>query len=232
MPAAAQMQPALILHVRPYRESSAIVQMLTQQQGRVAGVLRGYRSKKQGQVTVQPFSVGTVAYVGRSDLVTIQTFESHHFISLQGEALYAGFYVLELLMRLLQERQQEPGIFGYAMTVLEALEEGDPLEPALRRFELDVLQQLGYGIDFSVQGEPLEEGKVYGYTPQSGFASASESQLGATRGFEGCVLQQIARGDFSAVSTREAAKALLRVALTPLLGDKPLTSRKLFPRQR
>lgn len=232
MPAAAQMQPALILHVRPYRESSAIVQMLTQQQGRVAGVLRGYRSKKQGQVTVQPFSVGTVTYVGRSDLVTIQSFESHHFISLQGEALYAGFYVLELLMRLLQERQQETGIFGYAMTVLEALEEGDSLEPALRRFELDVLQQLGYGIDFSVQGQPLEEGKVYGYTPQSGFSQATQSQLGAARGFDGCALQQIARGDFSAASTREAAKALLRVALTPLLGDKPLTSRKLFPRQR
>jgi DNA repair protein RecO (recombination protein O) len=68
MPATAQMQPALVLHVRPYRETSAIVQMLTQGQGRLAGVLRGYRSKKQGQVSVQPFSVGTVTYSGRSDL--------------------------------------------------------------------------------------------------------------------------------------------------------------------
>ena len=62
MSATAQMEPALILHVRPYQESSAIVQMLTLGQGRMAGVLRGYRSKKQGQVALQPFSVGTVSW--------------------------------------------------------------------------------------------------------------------------------------------------------------------------
>ena len=124
---AAQIEPALILHVRPYRETSAIVQLFTQGQGRLAGVLRGYRSKKQGQLNVQPFSVGTVSWVGRSELVTIQKFESHHFIALQGEALYAGFYVLELLTRVLRERQQEPQLFQAAMQVLEALEEGDAL---------------------------------------------------------------------------------------------------------
>ena len=100
---AAQMELALILHVRPYRETSAIVQMFTRGQGRLAGVLRGHRGKKQGQSSIQPFNLGTVSWVGRSELVTIQKFESHHFIALQGEALYAGFYVLELLTRLLRE---------------------------------------------------------------------------------------------------------------------------------
>ena len=56
---AAQMEPALILHVRPYRETSAIVQMFTQGQGRIAGVLRGHRGKKQGQSSIQPFNSGT-----------------------------------------------------------------------------------------------------------------------------------------------------------------------------
>lgn len=232
MPATAQMQPALVLHVRPYRETSAIVQMLTQGQGRLAGVLRGYRSKKQGQVSVQPFSVGTVTYFGRSDLVTIQTFESHHFIGLQGAGLYAGFYVLELLTRLVQERQEDPQIFASTMRVLEALEENDPLQPALRCFELELLQQLGYGIDFSVDGQALEDNARYTFEAQTGFHTVVTEKSPGSRLFSGRELSQIASRDFAALATQDAAKALMRAALAPLLGGKPLTSRSMFQRQR
>ena len=230
MSAAAQMEPALILHVRPYQESSAIVQMLTLGQGRLAGVLRGYRSKKNGQVALQPFSVGTVSWVGRNDLVTIQKFESHHFIALQGDALYAGFYVLELLTRLLRERAQDPQIFAAAMRVLEALEEDDPLQPTLRTFELDLLQQLGYGVDFSVQGQPLDGSAQYYFEAQSGFHAVQDASRQRSRQYSGLVLNQIAARSFSAPETQDAAKALMRAALSPLLGDKPLTSRKMFQR--
>jgi|TARA_E500000178_G_scaffold6094_1_gene6189 DNA repair protein RecO (recombination protein O) len=226
---AAQMEPALILHVRPYRETSAIVQMFTQGQGRLAGVLRGYRSKKQGQRNIQPFSVGTVSWVGRSELVTIQKFESHHFVALQGEALYAGFYVLELLTRLLRERQQEPQLFHAAMQVLEALEEGDALQPALRLFELELLDQLGYGIDFSTAGEPLQANAFYRFEPQVGFHRVSADEESA-RALSGRLLQAIASRDFNDTATLDAAKALMRAAIEPLLGDKPLTSRKMFQR--
>ena len=230
MSAAAQMEPALILHVRPYQESSAIVQMLTLGQGRLAGVLRGYRSKKNGQVALQPFSVGTVSWVGRNDLVTIQKFESHHFIALQGDALYAGFYVLELLTRLLRERAQDPQIFAAAMRVLEALEEDDPLQPTLRTFELDLLQQLGYGVDFSAQGQPLDDSVRYYFEAQSGFHAVQDASRQRSRQYSGLVLNQIAARSFSAPETQDAAKALMRAALSPLLGDKPLTSRKMFQR--
>ena len=225
----AQMEPALILHVRPYRETSAIVQMFTQGQGRLAGVLRGYRSKRQGQRNIQPFSVGTVSWVGRSELVTIQKFESHHFVALQGEALYAGFYVLELLTRLLRERQQEPQLFHAAMQVLESLEEGDALQPALRLFELELLDQLGYGIDFSTAGEPLQANAFYRFEPQVGFHRVSADEESA-RALSGRLLQAIASRDFNDKATLDAAKALMRAAIEPLLGDKPLTSRKMFQR--
>ena len=226
---AAQLEPALILHVRPYRETSAIVQLFTQGQGRLAGVLRGYRSKKQGQLNVQPFSVGTGRWVGRSELVTIQKFESHHFIALQGEALYAGFYVLELLTRVLRERQQEPQLFQAAMQVLEALEEGDALQPALRLFELELLDQLGYGIDFSAAGEPLNASALYRFEPQVGFRRVS-GRDGSVRVVSGQSLLAIASRDFSDSATWDAAKGLMRAAIEPLLGDKPLTSRKMFQR--
>jgi DNA repair protein RecO (recombination protein O) len=198
----------------------------------LAGVLRGYRSKKQGQVSVQPFSVGTVTYFGRSDLVTIQTFESHHFIGLQGEGLYAGFYVLELLTRLVQERQEDPQIFASTMRVLEALEENDPLQPALRCFELELLQQLGYGIDFSVDGQALEDNARYTFEAQTGFHTVVTEKSPGSRLFSGRELSQIASRDFAALATQDAAKALMRTALAPLLGGKPLTSRSMFQRQR
>ena len=229
MPSAVQMEAALILHVRPYRESSAIVQMLTRGQGRLAGVLRGYRSKRQG-VAMQPFSVGTVAWAGRRELVTIQKFETQHFIALHGEALYAGFYVLELLTRLLRERQPEPQIFAAAMRVLEALEENDPLQPALRSFELTLLQQLGYAVDFTHAGQPLQASAVYRFEPHSGFRLAQKTASDGARQFSGQALLNIAAEDFAMPATQETAKHLMRAALAPLLGDKPLTSRKMFQR--
>ncbi len=226
---AAQMEMALILHVRPYRETSAIVQMFTHGQGRVTGVLRGYRGKKQGYSSIQPFNLGTMSWVGRRELVTIQKFESHHFIALQGEALYAGFYVLELLTRLLRERQQEPLVFRSAMRVLEALEENDPLQPALRRFELELLDQLGYGIDFSDAGKRLRDNAFYWFEPQEGFHLVNRD-TSSTRSVSGRVLQAIARQDFDDPVVLDAAKLLMRSAIEPLLGDKPLTSRKLYQR--
>ena len=168
--------------------------------------------------------------MGRSDLVTIQKFESHHFIALQGDALYAGFYVLELLTRLLRERAQDPQIFAAAMKVLEALEEDDPLQPTLRTFEFELLQQLGYGVDFSAQGQPLEDSVQYRFEAQSGFYAVQGPSSQGTRQYSGQVLKQIAAGSFSAPATQDAAKALVRVALAPLLGDKPLTSRRMFRR--
>ena len=232
MTGAAQMEPALILHVRPYQESSAIVQMMTRDQGRLAGVLRGYRRKNRGQVAVQPFSVGTVSWMGRSDLVTIQKFESHHFIALHGEALYAGFYVLELLTRLLRERQEEPRIFAAALQVLEALEENDPLQPALRTFELELLEQLGYGVEFTAAGAALRTDEVYRFEAQAGFRIIETGGRShpSTQQFSGAALVAIAERNFTALPTQEAAKRLARAALAPLLGDKPLTSRKMFQR--
>ena len=131
------------------------------------------------------------------------------------------------LTRLLRERQQEPLVFRSAMRVLEALEEDDPLQPALRRFELELLDQLGYGIDFSVDGEGLRDSAFYWFEPQVGFHLVN-LDTGSVRSVSGKVLQAIARRDFADSAVLDAAKLLMRSAIEPLLGDKPLTSRKLF----
>ena len=169
-------EPALVLHVRPYRESSSIVQFLTRGQGRVVGVMKGLKRDNPKRVALQAFSFGSVAFIPREGLVTVRDFDLSHFIALKGDGLYAGFYILELLSRLVPERQSEPLIFSAALKVLESLEEGDELEPSLRNFEMDLLHHLGFGLDFrrvaagSIDtAKAIEPLNLYSYRPNEGF---------------------------------------------------------------
>ena len=92
-----------------------------------------------------------------------------------------------------------------------------------------LLDQLGYGIDFSTAGEPLQSDAFYRFEPQVGFHQVSADEK-STRAVSGLLLHAIARRDFNDTATLEAAKVLMRAAIEPLLGDKPLTSRKMFQR--
>ena len=92
-----------------------------------------------------------------------------------------------------------------------------------------LLDQLGYGIDFSTAGEPLQANAFYRFEPRVGFHRVSADEESA-RALSGRLLQAIASRDFNDTATLDAAKALMRAAIEPLLGDKPLTSRKMFQR--
>ena len=237
---------AVVLHVRPYRESSSIVQFLTRGQGRVVGVMKGLKRDNPKRVALQAFSFGTVSYIPRDGLVTVRDFDLGHFVALKGDALYAGFYVLELLSRLVPERQSEPLIFAAALKVLEALEEADGLEPSLRNFEMDLLYHLGFGLDFrrvagaanNATGD-IEPTRIYSYRPNEGFVLVpgeypGESNLPRDLGqlLWGQEILAIAARDFNDLAVRRAAKKLLRDALAPILGDRPVTSRMMYPNSR
>ena len=239
-------EPALVLHVRPYRESSSIVQFLTRGQGRVVGVMKGLKRDNPKRVALQAFSFGSVAFIPREGLVTVRDFDLSHFIALKGDGLYAGCYILELLSRLVPERQSEPLIFSAALKVLESLEEGDELEPSLRNFEMDLLHHLGFGLDFrrvaagSIDtAKAIEPLNLYSYRPNEGFVLvpgeyAGESSLPRDLGqlLWGQEILAIAARDFNDLAVRRAAKKLLRDALAPILGGRPLTSRMMYPNSR
>ncbi|HCD27433.1 MAG TPA: DNA repair protein RecO [Gammaproteobacteria bacterium] len=230
-------EPALILHVRPYRETSAIVQCLTPSQGRLAGVMRGARPKSTKQtrgVKVQPFYFGEVTYFGNTNLATVSGFESIHFFQLQGVTLYSGFYLLELLTRLVPEREAEEGLFRDTLAALQQLEAGAEVEICLRRFELQLLEHLGYGVNFEFDaqsGELIDPGAHYGFVPALGFLENSVSAGSAgppVTTYAGATILAIAARDFADPTVRKAAKLLLRESLAEGLGPKPLTSRALF----
>ncbi len=218
-------QPAYVLHSRAYRESSALVDLLTPQ-GRLRAVLRGARGK--AGTLARPFIPIEVELRGRGELKNIGRLEAAGIPNLlMGEALYSGLYLNELLIRLLPAQDPYPAIFEhYALTVL-ALTQGRALEPLLRAFEWRLLDELGYGfaLDHDCHGQPVTAGSLYRLQVDSGLAPVEQFQPGV---FQGGDLLAMAKADWAAPGALSAAKRLMRQALAPHLGGRPLVSRELF----
>jgi DNA repair protein RecO (recombination protein O) len=230
------LQPAYLLHRRPYRESSQLLELLTAQYGRVGAVARGLRRRSRGGspgALLQPFSPLLVGLVGRGELKNLAGVETGGGLApLQGDALLSGLYVNELLVRLLHRDDPQPGIFASYAAVLAALAGGEPIEPALRRFECELLEALGYAFAFDRDargGRPVEAAGRYVFEPGVGLYAQPPGAGGST--FAGADLLRVATGDFGDSAGR-AAKGVLRSALGELLGERPLRSRQLFLRRR
>ncbi len=218
-------QPAFVLHSRAYRESSALVDFLTPQ-GRLRAVLRGARGK--AGTLARPFVALDAEFRGRSELKNVARLEATGFpMLIAGQALFSGLYLNELLIRLLPAEDPHPLLFDHYAMTLQALAEGRAIEPLLRSFEWRLLGELGYGfaLDSDVQGEPIAPEGLYRLQTEEGMVPVGQFQPGV---FQGKELLAMAEADWSAVGALAAAKRLMRQALAPHLGGKPLVSRELF----
>ena len=213
-------EPGIVLHTRPYRENSLLVTAFSLNHGRISLVAKGVRGGGRGRA-LQPFAQANMAWVGRSSLATLTAFdvvEQHWF---QGNTLASAFYVAELMVRLLGERESHPRLYVGLQWALENVER--QASSTLRSFEKLLLEELGYGLDFErdVDGRPIEELAYYALIVDRGFARAEE-------GYPGGVLRDIGREAFSRRVVRQTARGLFREALTHHLGPKPLLSRRLL----
>jgi len=226
------LQPAYILHTRPYRDTSLLIDFLTPDFGRVTAVARGVRKNKTPKrQLLNPFSRLLVCWQGKTDMKLLTSFESdNHFLSLTANHLYSGFYLNELLVRLLPEMDRHNGLYFAYEQSLDALQSKEDIEPLLREFEFRLLTELGYGLDFSTDARndcAIEAQGFYECHVQEGFFSAG-SDIPEQFLLKGEWLLAIAAGDYSDPATRLAAKHLSRRLLKPLLGSRPLNSRQLF----
>jgi len=225
-------ETAYVLHRRPYRETSLLVDLFARGAGRLRVVARGGR---RSRLAGQPFVPLVVAWSGRGDLKTLIRAEPavEGTPVPPGRALYLGLYVNELLMRLLPEWDPHPALYeGYGRLLRGLAGQGEP-EPLLRRFELQLLAELGYGfaLDRTADGVSLDADDCYGFMPGSGLIPASGARRGpGSTGFRGCHLLAMAADDYRDPDTRRCAKRLLRTALAEHLGERPLRSRELFRR--
>jgi DNA repair protein RecO (recombination protein O) len=213
-------QPGIVLHTRPYRESSLLLTLLTRDHGVVSLVGRGVRGGKRGRA-LQPFTLLRLGWSGRSSLGTLAGFETEEQFWFQGNTLASAFYLTELIIRLLEEREPHPRLFVGLRWALEHLESGPSF--VLRRFEKLLLEDLGYGLDFErdLTGSPLVQGRTYRLVPDHGFEAGDE-------GVDGALLLAMGRDDFSDRAVRRAARGLFAEALAAHLGPRPLISRSLL----
>jgi len=219
-------QLAFVLHSRPYKETSSMVDLFTREQGRLRAVQRSARGKSGSGA--RPFLLLDVELRGRGELKSIARLESAGIPNLlAGEALFSGFYLNELLIRLLPAEVAHPQFFEHYAATVAALAQGRPIEPLLRAFEWRLLDELGYGfaLDTDRHGEAIAADGIYRLLTDAGLDPIGQLQPGS---FHGADLLAMAEADWSSPGALAAAKRLMRQALAPHLGGRPLVSRELF----
>lgn len=230
-----QLQPAYVLFSRPFQNTSVLLDLFTIDHGRIRAVAKGARRQSSKyRSLLQPFNPLLIAYTGKGEVKTLGNVESSVApLSLKGERLFSGIYLNEILCRLLHTYAEHKPLFNIYEETLIALQGSGNLEAILRVFELNLLSELGYAINFyevfSTQ-EPIVEEGLYKFSPDLGFELISKQDCEDDPHclFEGGILISIRRREMADREVAKSAKRLLRIALASLLGGKPLKSREIF----
>lgn len=226
------LQQAYILHRKPYRDTSLLIEAFCPDHGRIGLVARGARGKRSRlQALLQPFQPLLLSWSGRGELHTLTSAEAEgRALSLAGDALISGFYINELLMRLLARDDPHPGLYHSYCRTLGELHAGADSEWALRLFERDLLQELGYGLQLThdcVSTQPLEEDVRYCYHIEHG-PQRTDADRADCLAVHGATLLALHSGEIRGKQCRREAKQLMRTILQSYLGPRPLASRELF----
>lgn len=226
-------QPAFVLHAHPWRETSLIIELLARDHGRVALVAKGARRPLSAlRGVLMAFQPLLVDWSGSGEVKTLVRAEWQGGQPLlTGRALLCGYYLNELLIRLTAREDAHPQLFeAYAGALLE-LTRGRVHAPVLRRFELALLHELGYGLALEREAEsgaPLDVGARYAYIIEKGPVLAGHDDAGGEPTFSGRVLLDMAEGSFERPETLAHSKVLLRRLINHYLGGQPLQSRRIF----
>ena len=224
-----RLQRAFVLHRRDYSDTSLLLEVFTEVNGRLALLAKGAKRPRGAAAVLQPFTPLLIGWSGRGEVGTLVRAEAHgRPLPLPGDALYCGFYVNELLLRLLQRQDPHERLFDHYRTVLEGLAGGD-LDTVLRHFELRLLGEVGYAPELGRDadaGTPVRADRCYVYRHEHGLVPAAPSS--AQPVVSGETLRRLSAGEpLRGVHAREA-RALLRGLLAPHLGERPLRSRELL----
>jgi DNA repair protein RecO (recombination protein O) len=221
-----ELEPAWLLHARPFRDSSLLLEIFTLEAGRVALVAKGVRGPKSRlRGLLQPLQPLLLSWRIKGELGTLVAAEaSAPPVLLHGDPLFCAWYVHELLLRLLPRLLPLPELFAAYGLLLEGLS-GPQWELALRRFELTLLTQLGHEPHWP--SPPLASHYTLGL--DGNFVPAETGAPGAVCAATLTALRAHlpASASLDTDQMREA-RGLLQQALRPLLGPKPLQSRELL----
>lgn len=224
-------EPGFVLHTWPYKETSLIVEVLSRRHGRLGILARGARRPRSAlRGLLLAFQPLRLSWSGSSELGTLTSAEwSGGEAALSGAGLMCGFYLNELLLRLLPREDAHEALFDAYAEALARLAAGEPQAPVLRGFERRLLAELGYAplLDREAAGgTAIEPDKRYAYQPDRGPVE--------TRGDDGdmvvrgSTLLDIARDDYRMPETREEALRLMRALIAERLGGQSLHTRAVL----
>jgi len=230
-PRRVQQQAAYLLHHRPFRDTSLLLDIFSRDHGKLALVARGARTQKSRlKAVLRPFMPLSLSWVAKSDLGTLTGAElDGRPLTLGGDSLMSGYYLNELLMHFLHRHDAQPEVFAaYAETVVRLAASADPA-PALRVFELELLKLLGYAVSFgqdAISHEEIRADAHYEYRAEQGPVRVNRSS--GQMVFSGTELIGIREHRFEEVDSLRAASRLLRELIAFHLGGKELKSRKVL----
>ena len=229
--------PGYVLHSHPWRETSLIVEAFTREHGRVGLVARGVRrARSRFRGLLLPFQLLLLSWSGRGELPSLTGADTEGPIrALRGRALFSGFYLNELMLKLLPRNDAHPDLFDDYRRAIDDLGGEGILDGVLRTFEKRLLDALGYGptLDRAVDtGDPVSPDKRYRYVPERGPVEGEGTGPGEGPVVSGRTLLALAGERLGCADERERTEArhLMRAILAPHLGPRPLGSRQLFSR--
>lgn len=224
-------QPAYVLHTYPYRETSLIVEVFSRDFGRLPLMARGARRPKSAVrgllLSFQPLSL---SWFGKAELRTLHSAEWQGGQPLlQGTALICGFYLNELLLKLLHRDDPHEQLFLYYQETLQELARRTDYAAVLRRFEMNLLKELGYALTLdrdADSGAEIEAEAPYRYVFERGPVRQKTGQNGVE--LRGKTLLDMVAGDYSDPVTLQQSKALMRALINHYLGEDTLHTRQIL----
>jgi len=225
-------QGSFVLQLHPFRETSLVAEVFSRTHGRLALVARGARRPHSAlRGLLMEFRPLALSWFGAGEVKTLARAEwMGGHAPLAGRGLLFGYYLNELLLRLMPREAPHPELFDHYAHALDELARSGAAEGALRRFELRMLRSLGWGL--TLDREALTEEAVrprceYAFVIERGVVPLAGAGAGAAA-VSGEALLAMAREDFSDPRTLSEGKALMRQVLGHYLGERPLNTRRVF----
>ena len=218
-----------LLHHRPHGETSLIVDVFTKKNGKMSVIAKGAKKPKSKFFGyLAPFTKLKITYTGRSELKTLTNIDRDFSVSTNSlsKTSYSLLYINELLIRLLPKDAVHEDLFFLYESFLSKIYSGENIELTLRSFELDMLEMLGYGLDFETdidKNQPIDIDKNYSFIPERGFRESDNSS------FSGLDIINIRTRNLSEVS-KKYLKHITQEAIHFCLDGRNLSSREIFRR--
>ena len=227
-------EPGFILHTIPYRETSLLVDIFTLNHGRLRCVAKGFRkpNKKGIAKTLFPYTEHHFQWQGRGELKTLNQAEPIQApVFLKQESLFVGLYINELLYKLLHQNDPHQSLYEFYCQLMTQLSSSEILQPVLRRFEMLLLEELGYGLVLDAEaetGQAVSSEHLYYYIPDQGLKLIQDPTADNLHAFSGADIMALCQGQLEQQSVLRAAKKLTRQVIDFYLDGKELNSRELY----